>query len=185
MIHLWSCEFKFNSLDSSKYTAIKAADVIVASYALQLPDDKPIRDGQKMVVTNTIGDTYALSFIDDSYDITFTQLGTVTPPDIITRFISGRNITIAENPSAGIVHVGYCDVAPITAADFTIYKANTLTIDVDPPVIIGSVSFAVGSKAATISMTSTDISVNDHVYIQAINTNGIEGPHITLMGYTT
>jgi len=181
-----TAEFKFNSLDSSSYTAIKAADVIPADYTLQLPADKPLRDGQKMVVTNTIADVYALSFIDDPYDITFTQLGVVVSPDIITRFVSGRNITIAENPSASIVHVGYCNVAPIAgSADFTIYKANTLTIDVDPPTIIGTVSFPIGSKSATISIGSVDLTVNDHVYVQAINANGIEGPHITLVGYTT
>jgi len=113
-------------------------------------------------------------------------LGVVVSPDIITRFVSGRNITIAENPSASIVHVGYCNVAPIAgSADFTIYKANTLTIDVDPPTIIGTVSFPIGSKSATISIGSVDLTVNDHVYVQAINANGIEGPHITLVGYTT
>ena len=48
------------------------------------------------MVTNTVANVYALSFVDDPYDITFKQNGSVVSPDIITRFVSGRNITIDE-----------------------------------------------------------------------------------------
>lgn len=177
-------DFKFNSLDQSTYVGLRSSTIIPNSFTIQLPDAEPTHEGQVLSVVTLGAGLYQAQFRDNAYDVTMSQSGVINNGDIVGRHVSGRPITLEETPIDNSLHVGFCEVAPpVSPAVFTIYRTSTATIT-SPPTAIGTITFSPGSNDALVVFNSTVIVPKDHIYIEADSTNGIEGVHFNLVGFT-